>query len=58
LEFHAFVDESQSASGHIHLVARDVTERIKYHKEQLSKEKFSGVLEMAGGVAHSSINLS
>ena len=52
LEFHAFVDESQSASGHIHLVARDVTERIKYHKEQLSKEKFSGVLEMAGGVAH------
>jgi signal transduction histidine kinase len=29
-----------------------VTERIKYHKEQLSKEKFIGVLEMAGGVAH------
>jgi PAS domain S-box-containing protein len=52
LEFHAFVDESQSASGHIHLVARDVTDRIKYHKEQLSKEKFIGVLEMAGGVAH------
>ena len=54
LEFHAFVDERQGApaSGHIHLVARNVTDRIKYHKEQLSKEKFIGVLEMAGGVAH------
>jgi PAS domain S-box-containing protein len=52
LEFHAFMDESQDPSGHIHLVARNVTDRIKYHKEQLSKEKFIGVLEMAGGVAH------
>jgi len=52
LEFHAFVDESQGAHGHIHLVARNVTDRIRYHKEQLSKEKFIGVLEMAGGVAH------
>jgi PAS domain S-box-containing protein len=54
LEFHAFVDEGQGtpAPGHIHLVARNVTDRIKYHKEQLSKEKFVGVLEMAGGVAH------
>jgi PAS domain S-box-containing protein len=52
LEFHAFVDERQGGPGHIHLVARNVTDRIKYHKEQLSKEKFIGVLEMAGGVAH------
>jgi PAS domain S-box-containing protein len=52
LEFHAFVDESQGTRGHIHLVARNVTDRIRYHKEQLSKEKFIGVLEMAGGVAH------
>jgi PAS domain S-box-containing protein len=52
LEFHAFVDERQGASEHIHLVARNVTDRIRYHKEQLSKEKFIGVLEMAGGVAH------
>jgi signal transduction histidine kinase len=29
-----------------------VTERIKYQKEQLSREKLLGVLEMAGGVAH------
>lgn len=54
LEFHAFMDERQGAPapGHIHLVARNVTDRIRYHKEQLSKEKFIGVLEMAGGVAH------
>jgi PAS domain S-box-containing protein len=54
LEFHAFRDQRQAAPSpeHIHLVARNVTDRIKYHKEQLSKEKFIGVLEMAGGVAH------
>jgi PAS domain S-box-containing protein len=52
LEFHAFVNKKQDTSGTIELVARDVTDRIKYHKEQLSKEKFIGVLEMAGGVAH------
>lgn len=52
LEFNAFVDDRPGLFGHIHLVARDVTDRIRYHKEQLSKEKFVGVLEMAGGVAH------
>ena len=52
LEFNAFVDESPNLSGHIHLVARNVTDRIRYQKEQLLKEKFIGVLEMAGGVAH------
>lgn len=52
LEFYAYVDETAGVSGHIHLVARNVTERVKYQKEQLSKEKFIGILEMAGGVAH------
>jgi PAS domain S-box-containing protein len=52
LEFYAFVDERIGMSDHIHLVARNVTERIKLQKEQLSKEKFLGILEMAGGVAH------
>ena len=52
LEFYAYVDETVGMSDHIHLVARNVTERIKYQKEQLSKEKFIGILEMAGGVAH------
>ena len=52
LEFCAFVDEGVCGSDSIHLVARNVTERIKFQKEQLSKEKFLGILEMAGGVAH------
>jgi two-component system cell cycle sensor histidine kinase/response regulator CckA len=52
LEFYAFVDDRAGMSDHLHLVARNVTERIKYQKEQLSKEKFVGILEMAGGVAH------
>ena len=52
LEFYAFVDHRIGMSDHIHLMARNVTERIKYQKEQLSKEKFLGILEMAGGVAH------
>jgi len=52
LEFYAYVDERIGMSDHIHLVARNVTDRIKYQKEQLSKEKFVGILEMAGGVAH------
>lgn len=52
LEFNAFVDDRPGLFGHIHLVARNVTDRIRYQKEQLSKEKFVGVLEMAGGVAH------
>ena len=52
LEFYVFVDESTGMSDHIHLVARNVTERIKLQKEQLLKEKFLGILEMAGGVAH------
>ena len=52
LEFCAFVEEAACGSDSIHLVARNVTERIKLQKEQLSKEKFLGILEMAGGVAH------
>jgi signal transduction histidine kinase len=32
---------------------REVTERIERQKKQLTDRKFQGVLEMAGGVAHS-----
>ncbi|MBU2499415.1 MAG: PAS domain S-box protein [Proteobacteria bacterium] len=52
LEFRAFVEKSKGGSRHVQLMASNVTERIKHQKEQLSKEKFLGVLEMAGGVAH------
>jgi PAS domain S-box-containing protein len=52
LEFHAAVEKKPGGSEYIQLVARNVTERIKYQREQLSREKLLGVLEMAGGVAH------
>jgi signal transduction histidine kinase len=52
LEFRALVEKRMENSQQVQLMARNVTERIKYQKEQLSKEKFLGVLEMAGGVAH------
>jgi len=52
LEFQALVERKPGEPEYIQLMARNVTERIKYQKEQLSREKFLGVLEMAGGVAH------
>jgi PAS domain S-box-containing protein len=52
LEFRAFVQRKAKHTDYITLMARNVTERIRYQKEQLSKEKFLGVMEMAGGVAH------
>jgi len=52
LEFKAFVEERKKGFRHVQLMASNVTERIRHQKEQLSKEKFLGVLEMAGGVAH------
>ena len=52
LEFRAFAEKRTEGSRRVQLMASNVTERIKYQKEQLSKEKFLGVLEMAGGVAH------
>ena len=52
LEFQALVEKNPGGSEYVQLTARNVTERIKYQKEQLSREKLLGVLEMAGGVAH------
>jgi signal transduction histidine kinase len=46
------VQKEASGSDHIILMARNVSERIRYQKKQLSKEKLLGVMEMAGGVAH------
>jgi PAS domain S-box-containing protein len=52
LEFRAFVQKEAGGSDHIILMARNVSERIRHQKKQLSKEKLLGVMEMAGGVAH------
>jgi signal transduction histidine kinase len=52
LEFHALSEEDEYGSPRIKGIARDVTAWIRYQRRQLKKEKFQGVLEMAGGVAH------
>jgi PAS domain S-box-containing protein len=52
LEFHALLEEREGGSPQIRGIARDVTEWIKYQRGQLTKKKFQGVMEMAGGVAH------
>jgi PAS domain S-box-containing protein len=52
IEFNASLVKQESAPHHIKCIARDVTERIEHQREQLIKEKFQGVMEMAGGVAH------
>lgn len=43
---------TEGRAHHIKVTARDVTERIKLVEENRNIEKFQGVLEMAGGVAH------
>jgi PAS domain S-box-containing protein len=52
LEFHAFLAKKGGKPDHIKGLARDETERIKSQSLELTREKFQGVLEMAGGVAH------
>jgi PAS domain S-box-containing protein len=52
LEFQAFCMKKNGSRELIKGIGRDVTDLLDRHKEQLSREKFQGVLEMAGGVAH------
>jgi PAS domain S-box-containing protein len=52
LGFYAFAVKDRDNAYQIKLVAHDAIERMKHHKHRLSKEKFLGVMEMAGGVAH------
>ncbi len=52
IEFHAFLVRATGKKDHIRGIARDITDRVRHHSEQLVKERFQGVLEMAGGVAH------
>lgn len=52
LEFHATLILKDGEPDHIYGLARDITEAIERQKERLSREKFQGVLEMAGGVVH------
>jgi len=52
LEFNASLVREERNTNYINSVARDVTEKLKIQSEKLAREKFRGVLEMAGGVAH------
>ena len=52
LEFKATLVRKGKQSIYVHSIARDITEKLKLQREKLAREKFRGVLEMAGGVAH------
>jgi hypothetical protein len=53
LKCQAFLVRNKGRANHIKCVARDVTRIIVQKKRRAGNEKFQGVLEMAGGVAHS-----
>jgi PAS domain S-box-containing protein len=52
VEFQALLIRQQNRVHHIKVAAKDVTQRLVRQKANSSQEKFQGVLEMAGGVAH------
>ena len=53
IELHAMLVKKDGQAHHIKGIAQDITKRIQMKKDQLMHERFQGVLEMAGGVAHS-----
>lgn len=52
IEFHAFLVRRTGKQDHIRGIARNITDRVRMQSQELVKERFQGVLEMAGGVAH------
>ncbi|UCH21962.1 MAG: PAS domain S-box protein [Deltaproteobacteria bacterium] len=52
LEFNAVLIRKYGKAHHIKGIAHDITEKIKKQKDNTSRDKFQGVLEMAGGVVH------
>jgi PAS domain S-box-containing protein len=52
LECHAVLVKKDGKAHHIKSISWDVTEKIKKQKDHTNTDKFKGVLEMAGGVAH------
>ncbi len=52
LEFTALLVKKDGKAQQIKGIARDITEKISQQKKRSLKEKFQGVQEMAGGVAH------
>jgi PAS domain S-box-containing protein len=52
IEWHAVLVKNEGRVHYINCHARDVTKIVHQKKERSKDEKFQGVLEMAGGVAH------
>jgi PAS domain S-box-containing protein len=53
LDWRAYLVRNDNQPHHIKCIARDVSDIVNRQKECNIDEKFQGVLEMAGGVAHS-----
>jgi PAS domain S-box-containing protein len=53
LDWHAYLVRNDSQPHHIKCIARDVSDIVNRQKDRNMDDKFQGVLEMAGGVAHS-----
>jgi len=53
LDWHAYLVRNDNQPHHIKCIARDVSDIVNRQQERNIDEKFQGVLEMAGGVAHS-----
>jgi PAS domain S-box-containing protein len=52
LKCQAFLIKNNGRANHIKCVARDVSRLVTHQRKQADNDKFQGVLEMAGGVAH------
>ncbi len=52
LKCQAFLIKHNGRANHIKCITKDVTQIIIQQKKQAESQKFQGVLEMAGGVAH------
>jgi PAS domain S-box-containing protein len=53
LDWHAYLVRNENQPHHIKCIARDVSDVVRRQQDRNTDEKFQGVLEMAGGVAHS-----
>ena len=52
LKCQAFLIKTNGRANHIKCIAKDVTRIVIQQQQQAKSQKFQGVLEMAGGVAH------
>ena len=53
LDWHAYLVRNENQPHHIKCIARDISDIVRRQRDRNTDEKFQGVLEMAGGVAHS-----